>query len=109
MTNTPSSGKTEVWIGLAHVKPREGNDALEGAIGAFVPVLALAAGVEEFVSRATTFLSGLRFDVIEMDDIQLFNERLRAKKVQKAVRKLAKRLTAAEPVVMDTFQAYDKT
>ena len=34
------------WIGLCEVRPQPGNDVLEGAIGAFVNVVALGESEE---------------------------------------------------------------
>ena len=64
-----------IWIGLAHVRPDPGNDSLEGAIGAFVPVLALAEDERDYVNKVTATLQRYEFSVIEIDDIELFEKR----------------------------------
>ena len=38
----------EKWIGLAHVKPKPGNDVLGGAAGAYVAAVALAGDPDDF-------------------------------------------------------------
>ena len=98
---------THIWIGTAHVTPRPGNDLLEGAAGAFVPIVALAEDMTEFVSMITTLLDSYEFEVVEVEDIQRFEERLSTSSVEDDIRELADGLTPSEPIGMDTFQAYD--
>ncbi len=81
---------------------------LEGALGAFVPILALADGIDEFVSITTMRLESYDFDVIEIEDIELFEERLSKSDVEDEIKALADGLSDEDPVVMDFFQAYDE-
>ncbi len=97
----------QCWIGLAHVKPKVGNNLLEGALGAFVPILALAYGIDDYVAMTTIRLESYDFDVIEIKDIEPFVDRLRKLDVEDEIKALAKRLTDEDPIVMDSFQAYD--
>jgi hypothetical protein len=105
--NTQTNNKRQCWIGLAHVRPKVGNNLLEGARGAFVPILALADGIDDFVAITTTRLEAYDFEVIEIEDIEPFKDRLSKSDVEDEIKALAERLSDEDPVVMDAFQAYD--
>ncbi len=105
--NTQTNNIRQCWIGLAHVKPKLGNNLLEGAIGAFVPILALADGIDNFLSITKKWLESYDFDVIEIEDIELFMERLKNSDVEEELKAISEKLTDKDPVAMDTFQAYD--
>ena len=97
----------QCWIGLAHVKPKVGNSLLEGALGAFVPILALAEGIDLFISMSTMWLESYDFEVIEIEDIEPFKERLMKSDVEDDLKALVEGLTDENPIAIDTFQAYD--
>jgi len=97
---------TQVWIGLAHVRPQSSNDLLEGALGAFVPAVALAANVEDFTGMATTALRALGFDVIEVDDIEQWTVRTTKFQVSEDMRTLVQSLTPEQPIALGTFDSY---
>ena len=107
MADTRSGPNKEAWIGLAHVRPKPGTNNLEGALGAFVPVLVLADCAEGFAAAAATCLDSYGFDVIEIEDIELFADRVRTQTVHEDIRKLAASLSPQQPVAVDTFQAYE--
>jgi len=104
--NTQNEIKKEIWIGLAHVKPKQGNDALQGAKGAFAPILSMATDVNSFISTATSFLNAHGFEVIEMEDVQIFEERCRDADVDEELMTLAQNLSETDPVQIDIFQSY---
>ena len=97
----------DVWIGLAHVKPRPGNDLLDGAIGAFVPSLALAENEEDYASKVTALLSEYGFHVLDLDDIERFEERLKRFPVHEDIVALVSSLSPEEPVALSDFDAYE--
>ena len=101
-----SNKQKEIWIGLVHVKARKGNDSLDGADGAFVPMLALALSSGDFVSMSTIQLNSYDFDVIEVEDIERYEDRLKHFEVDENIKDLAHRVSERDPVVMDVFQAY---
>ncbi len=107
MMSIPSRTEKQPWIGLAHVRPRQENELLEGAIGAFVPIVALAMGIDDFISMATTLVNSYGFDVVVIEDIQPLEERLKNSEVEEGVIRLAEGLSETEPIAFDTFQAYD--
>lgn len=98
----------EVWIGLAHVKPKLGNDLLDGARGAFVPVLALASNVNEFTSRAMSLLRKYDFHVVEIEDIEPLKIRLAHSAIDNAIVNLASNISEDNYVVFSSFETYDE-
>jgi hypothetical protein len=84
-----------------------GNKLLEGALGAFVPILAIAKGIDDFISITTMKLESYDFDVIEIQDIEPFKDRVRKSDVEVHLKELSEKLTDEDPVAMDVFQAYD--
>jgi len=104
--NTHNEKEKEIWIGLAHVKPKQGNEALQGARGAFVPILSMATDSDHFISTATSFLNAHGFEVIEMEDVQLFEERCKNADVDEELMTLVKNLSETVPVQIDIFQSY---
>jgi len=96
-----------IWIGLAHVKPKPGNALLDGAAGAFVPVVALADNESEFASSVATFLNAYKFDVIAVEDIELLDSRRQHSTVENEVVELAESLTLDDPIALSEFEGYE--
>lgn len=95
-----------IWIGLAHVQPRSGNELLEGAKGAFVPVVGMAKTIPEFSDLLINMLESYSFDVLEIEDIELFEERLKSFDVDSELRELVSSLSETHPVALSAFDAY---
>ena len=95
------------WIGMAHVRPREGNELLDGALGAFVQVLALAENEDDFIKQGADLFSEYEFDVLEWVHVQNFEERKASSDVEKSLVMHAMQLSADNPIYLDEFQAYD--
>lgn len=98
--------RTEVWIGLAEVRPRPGDTLLGRAVGAFVNVLALAPSPEGFLHLATDALNEYAFDVAAISDVERLSERIRRAGVVPYIEQLATELTPQTPVLFDNFQSY---
>jgi hypothetical protein len=95
-----------VWIGLAHVQPKQGNELLEGAKGAFVPVLGLASTLTEFSDALIILLESYSFNVLEVEDIELYADRIKSFNIDSELQNLVTTLNESEPIVLSTFEAY---
>jgi hypothetical protein len=104
--NKHHSDFPEAWIGLAHVTPREGNDMLQGAAGAFVPVLAWVRHKDEFSIKAISYLSMYEFDVLEIEDIEPCISRFLKYEVSDEIKTLANSLSDDNPILLLTFEVY---
>ena len=107
--NIPNSARHECkqkWIGLARVEPRSNNDALGKATGAFVASIALAENVEDFAQKTTEALNNLEFDVVEIEDVELFEKRAQRHAIAPDVLKLAEGVNEEKPVALAAFHSY---
>jgi hypothetical protein len=100
--------RQSAWIGLARVKPRVGNKTLSSAAGAVVPVLALALNQDDFVTKAVTTLNRYEFDVMEIENVELYAKRMAKYKVADHIALLAKSLSENAPVAFGPFHSYMK-
>ncbi len=95
------------WIGLCEVRPLPGNDSLEGAIGAFVNVVALGESEEDFKRCVLSTMKEYDFEVIAMNDIGTVEEREQREDLIPELSALAQSLTEEYPIQFDEFQAYE--
>ncbi|HEV2948420.1 MAG TPA: hypothetical protein VGX70_13665 [Gemmataceae bacterium] len=98
----------EIWIGLAHVKPRPANDLLEGSRGAFVNSVGLAENEQDFASALIDVLDKYDFDVVEMKDVEPLRNRELTYSVDSNLRELAAKLTWEDPIGLGSFHAYEE-
>lgn len=63
-----------LWIGLVGLRPREGNDTLGDACGAFVRLLAMAADESDYVREITKTLDEFQFDFDEVSGVETYSE-----------------------------------
>jgi hypothetical protein len=64
-----------VWIGLVGVGPLPTNTNLDGAKGAYVNALALAATVEDYQRAVNIALDQLALFAFEFEDVERFDNR----------------------------------
>ena len=83
-----------------------GNDSLDGASGAFVQVLALATGIDDFVLKVEQYFGSCGFEIIEMDDVEPYKDRVQNWTVCDDIKKLSENLSEITPILLDVFQAY---
>ncbi len=96
----------QVWIGLVHVMPKEGNTLLEECIGAYANVVATAANENEFRSRIDAAMKDLAFDVDSLEDVEPLQSRLTKYHVDPELVDLAEKAAESEKVMFDAFEAY---
>ena len=96
------------WVGLCEVKPLSGNDALAGAAGAFVNVVALGRTAEDFENMACAALRSCDFEVLSVADVGTVEEREQRGDLVQELGQLAGFLTEEGPVRFDEFQAYER-
>ncbi len=92
---------------MLHVTPQEDNDLLKGSLGAFAPVLALAESEKDFAIQAANLMEAYGFNVVDIYDVELFEERCSHAVVAKDIVAIAKRLCKEESVVPGSFEVYE--
>ena len=100
------AGGRKRWIGLAQVKPKPGNKALGEAAGAFVASIALANSLDDYVAVVTETLDRYGFDVLKIEDIELYEARLNKHTVADDVQELAEHINEDIPVRFATFHSF---
>ena len=81
---------------------------MDRAIGAYVPAVALANNSDEFTEIVATTLNGYGFDVLNIEDIEPFEESSQHPSCTPDLLALARQLTAESPAAVGTFHSYRK-
>lgn len=97
----------ELWIGLVSVVPTKDCDVLEGAVGAYVNVLALASDASEYADLVEKALAKLHIIVDEIEVVEPFAERRSCGNPDPAVVDMAMSISGSEPVQFGTFHSFD--
>ena len=98
----------QVWIGLAHVKPKSNKvSLLDGAIGAFFSGLVLARDKKDYITKLTKFIEGEGFDIIEVEDVEPFKEYEKKYNPKKEIYKLVETLNGETSIAVSTFDTYE--
>lgn len=88
------------------VKPKPGNKTLGEAVGAFVASIALASSVDDFAAAVTETLDRYGFDVLGIEDVELYEARLSKHPMASDVQELAERINEDRPVGLATFHSF---
>lgn len=96
----------DIWIGLAHVEPCEGNNLLKGGCGVFVPVVGLASDADDLAMLTATLLQHHQFKVIKLDDIELLSTRANRHAVESDMLSIAECLTENNRIGIGAIEVY---
>lgn len=96
----------EVWIGLVEVVPDEASDALEGALGAFANVLALANSVDDYMAATAPALLSRGLIAVGVDDPEPLRERQLRVQLSDEIVSLGDQARSGA-VVWDTFHSFE--
>jgi len=96
-----------VWIGLAKIVPHAENNQLGDAKGAFVNVLACVEDQASYCSAVRNALKDYEFDVLSIEDIDVFSERLKTHKVSENLVTLSEEVNTSGNVRFGTFYSFD--
>lgn len=97
----------QVWIGMVQVEPHEGNNVLEGAVGAFVNVLAIAEDETEWRERTRGALEEIGLDLKTAEDVEPFWAREHRANPNNTLREEAEQVRLTGEVRFGSFQAFD--
>lgn len=99
--------KYYVWIGLATVIPREGNNDLGNAKSAAVNVLNWAKSEDDFKKRVTQQLFEYDYDLIELEDVEIFDFENR-EKYKDGLNEIAMLVANHKSLQWGTFYTFDE-
>jgi hypothetical protein len=97
-----------VWVGVAHVKPKPGNQLLEGSPGAFVNGVTLATSEADFTQQLTRELETLNFETIEVFDVETLGERSSRRGLSDEFVELGQRAVVTGELLLDDFFSYQE-
>jgi hypothetical protein len=100
----------KLWIGLAEVVQKSGKTPL-GSVkkAACVNVVGLASDPSDFSKRAAKSLSEAEFDMIDLEDLEPFSERVNSHKVDTDLRELAREAEIDGQIKFGIFHTYPVT
>ena len=96
----------ELWIGLVNVIPKQGNDDLGDSSGAYVNVISYASSSSQFCKLVKKELLELGFIVVEIEDIELFSDRIETYSVSDELFDLAREVESSKKIGLGTFHSY---
>jgi hypothetical protein len=94
-----------IWIGMAHVKPNNKN-VLNGADGAYVNIVGYACSTEQFEERTKVALLDLDINLLDMEDVELFEIRTARAEPEAAIFHLIEELKFDRSIKFGTFHSY---
>jgi hypothetical protein len=97
----------DLWIGGARVAQWKRGGVLGAADGAYVNVIALAAGRPDFRRQVKEALMELDLTLIRLADAELLTERLRKHTIHKNLHVLAADVKRTGAIRFDIFHAFD--
>src|SRR5262245_21753001 len=98
----------QVWIGLAHVKECPGNDALEGALGAWVNALAWVQDASRYAVVVREALLELGFELLSTEDEEPLHQRQARSVVAPELLNAAEEVRITGEVRFGTFHSYEE-
>lgn len=97
----------DLWTALVHVKPKSRNHALsKGAKGAYSNAIGRARNAREFEERVRKAAQELGLEVIQFEDLETLDERIKHADVSKSLWDLAESIQDTEQVYFDAFYNY---
>jgi hypothetical protein len=97
----------DIWIGLAHVKPRDKQSPFsEGAEGAYSNVLTRAKDSAEFEQKVEEEVRQRGLVIVDMVDVETFEQRAGSHDVSANLYILAELAMATGEVQFDAFYNY---
>ncbi len=98
--------KESVWIGLAHVKPVEGNNVFDNAIGAFVNILALSSDAISFKEQVLSSMVDLRLVLVELSEVDLLSNRIEKGELEDSIIQLGNQVANTGSIQFGIFHTY---
>lgn len=95
-----------LWIGLWEVSCDEKSDLLGGHRGAFVNVIGMAYSSNEYEKLARSTFSKMGFDVVGVEDIDIYDERMLNFDIDIDLQEIAESITDEKPIGIGVFDSF---
>ena len=102
------SSHNEIWIGLIGLYPMLSNTLVAQNQGAYANVLLMANDLEDYKDKTINFLSGMGFEVFEMEDTERLDERLQKFEVDSSIMELAKKVQIERTPQISTLHVFNR-
>jgi hypothetical protein len=96
-----------IWIALANVSIDRINSSIDSANYAYVTVVGIARQRMDFEEKIKIELDKLGFTLLDLEDVDRYDDRIRGFEVEEAITSLAKELSTNEDIKFSTFHTYD--
>jgi hypothetical protein len=97
---------SNLWVGLAKVRPQPGNDALADSYGAVVNVVSPASSADDFVRRATEALDAVGFEASSWEDVSELGREWPPPDAMPSLVEAARRAESQQTVAWGDFHAF---
>ena len=94
------------WIGLAEIHQRSGVTTLGRNRGAFVTAVSMAPDEEQFVATLRSAFLDMGFELMSVDEIELYSRRSAHHQIDERIRRDADLLDQDSRVVIGTFHTF---
>ncbi|HJR72555.1 MAG TPA: hypothetical protein VJ806_02810 [Luteimonas sp.] len=94
------------WSGVAEVIPRTGNHLLEGADGAYVGVVGIAASEAEFLDNSRIAFNAMNFDLLELEDVEFIDSVEKWMEADEVMRERVSALSDRNPIEFGSFHTF---
>ena len=98
--------KSEVWIGLVCMKPRDENTILENSKGAYTSIVTMASSLKNYEEKVKELLNYYFLDLIEIEDAEPFEDRIAKYIVDQDLIDLAKSVMETGGIRFSTLNTY---
>lgn len=88
--------------------PKEGNETLGSSSGAHTNALVVALDPDDYATKVIEAFNEMAFIVKEIEDVNLFEERIECYEVSEEIIRLAKMAKISGKVEIDIFHAYKR-
>jgi hypothetical protein len=100
------SRERRIWTALFQVRASGGSGILKGALGAFVPAVALARDAQEATSLISEKLESYDLETVDFEDVEPLEIRKKRMHVPETMLNLAESITPENPVAFGGFHSY---
>jgi hypothetical protein len=100
--------EADILVGLVELRPRPGNDELDGAPGAYTNAVTRAADELEFRAKVAEVFGDLAYDVVHVSEIEPAAHRAARDALSETLLEAARRAPHADGVFWDTYYVFEK-
>jgi hypothetical protein len=94
------------WIGLAEVRPTDGNNILKKGYAASVPIVGDATNPHAFWDLARQTLATLKLTLIKIDDLEQLSARRLRHRLSDDLERAVAELSTEMPLALGSFHAF---